>query len=307
MSNSSILVIKHGALGDLMQAMGVMKDIRLAYPQATISLLTSPAYISLMKRCSFIDQILVDNREPIWKIRAYHALGKLLNQHRFDLVIDLQNSERTFLYHFFWFRKKTWLGRGFTDPAPSSGFQGMVDVLEKSKIPTVYCRQPDLSWMVSEIDPFLNQWEIKRPYVVLVPGSSAKNKEKRWSHYSELAQLLEGIKLNVVCVVGPDESDLIASFTCKVLQSLDWFTLASLLKSALFVIGNDTGPTHIAAHVGANGVAIFGPNNPAKLAQITRDHFESLEVKNLHDFDAKAMLAWLMQRSAFECVNQAEV
>jgi len=303
MTAQSILIIKHGALGDLIQATGVMKDIRYAYPQANISLLTSQTYVSLMQRFQWIDKILVDNRAPIWKLNAYCGLGQLFKRQPFDLVIDLQNSDRTRWYHFLWFRKTKWIGRANTAPDPISGFQGMIDLLNNHQIPTVYSQQPDLSWMVNDIATLLTQWKVSTPYIVLIPGSSAKNKEKRWPHYVALATLLESAHFNVVCIVGPDEVDLMASFNCKVLQNLDWFNLASLLKNAAFVIGNDTGPTHIAAHVGANGVAIFGPKNPAKRAQITREAFQSLDLENLNDFDAQAMRTWLIKNAPLEIVS----
>jgi len=297
MTVKSLLIIKHGALGDLIQATGVMKDIRFAYPQAKITLLTSQSYFSLMQRFSFIDQIMVDNRPPIWNVQAYCALGQRFKQQPFDLVIDLQNSDRTRWYHFLWFNKTKWIGRPNHAPDPVSGFQGMIDLLKNHQISTVYSQRPDLSWMVEDISPILKQSNINKPYIVLIPGSSAKNKEKRWPHYAALAQQLQIENLNVVCIVGPDETDLITMFNCKVLQNLDWFSLASLLKNASFVIGNDTGPTHIAAHVGASGVAIFGPKNPAKLAQINCEKFQSLEVENLNHFNEKAMHAWLSKNS----------
>lgn len=297
MTSQSVLIIKHGALGDLIQATGVMKDIRHAYPQANITLLTSQTYLRLMQRFQWIDQILVDNRAPIWNLSVYFSLGKLFKQQPFDLVIDLQNSKRTRFYHSLWFKKTKWIGRSSAAPGPVSGFQGMVDLLQNNHIPTVNSHQPDLNWMVHDIEPLFTQWNFNRPYIVLIPGSSAKNKEKRWPHYAALTKQLQRENLNVVCVVGPDESDLIEMFNCKVLQNLDWFSLASLLKNASFVIGNDTGPTHIAAHVGAKGVAIFGPKNPAKRAQITRENFQSLELDNLNYFDAKAMHAWLRKNT----------
>lgn len=300
MSTQNILIIKHGALGDLIQATGVMKDIRFAYPNSTISLLTSQRYVSLMQRFKWIDQTIVDNRPPIWNIQAYFTLGKILKQQSFDLVIDLQNSDRTRLYHSWWFRHKLWIGRHYSAPHPASGLEGMIDLLKNHHIPTVYSQQPDLSWMLEDINSLFNKWQITSPYAVLIPGSSANNKEKRWPHYGELAKLLEDLRINVICIVGPDEVDLISSFNCKVLQNLDLFQLASLLKNANFVIGNDTGPSHIAAHIGAKGVAIFGPQTLAKRAQMTRNAFRSIEVKDLHAFSAESMLAWLQQQSMLE-------
>ena len=46
-------------------------------------------------------------------------------------------------------------------------------------------------------------------------------------------------------------------------RALDIFQLTSLIKSSSFVIANDTGPAHIAAHVGAKGLTLFGKHTTA--------------------------------------------
>ncbi len=70
----------------------------------------------------------------------------------------------------------------------------------------------------------------------------------------------------MVTAPGPDEMELCAKIPGKTLTGdtfLNWFDLAGVLQGAALVVGNDTGPTHIAAHLDRPGLALFGPHASA--------------------------------------------
>ena len=50
-----------------------------------------------------------------------------------------------------------------------------------------------------------------------------------------------------------------------------------------FVVANDTGPAHIAAHLGCNGLALFGSHTSHKKVSIKTDKFDVLESNDLSD------------------------
>ena len=66
--NENILIIKHGALGDLIQAEGIIKSIRYEHKNAKLVLLTSKKFINLMSMCPYIDDQLIDNRSSFLNI-----------------------------------------------------------------------------------------------------------------------------------------------------------------------------------------------------------------------------------------------
>ena len=66
--NENILIIKHGALGDLIQADGIIKSIRYEHKNAKLVLLTSKKFINLMSMCPYIDDQLIDNRSSFLNI-----------------------------------------------------------------------------------------------------------------------------------------------------------------------------------------------------------------------------------------------
>ena len=65
---SIILVIKHGALGDIIQALDKFASLRLAYPKAHIALLTTPAFASFFTNCPWFDDIHLDIRASFWRL-----------------------------------------------------------------------------------------------------------------------------------------------------------------------------------------------------------------------------------------------
>ena len=95
---SKILIIKHGSLGDLIQANGAIEDIKLSNPKSHVVLLTSPHYFQLMNMCPYIDEVLVDKRLPRWNLFYLFSLKKKLSFYNFTHVFDLQNSSRTIFY-----------------------------------------------------------------------------------------------------------------------------------------------------------------------------------------------------------------
>jgi ADP-heptose:LPS heptosyltransferase len=284
-----ILIIKHGAFGDLMQAEGVLHDIRQHFPLAHLALLTTPGFVGLMQRCPHIDQVLVDPRAPLWHWSAQWDLYRRLRAAQWDTVIDLQNSTRTSFYRHSLLRHAHWIGR-LRGPAPVSGLRGQQHLLQEAGIDASHAMQPDLSWMAANVDDLLAQHGVGRPYVVLIPGSSARHPEKRWPYYPQLSAALQEEGMACVSVLGPDENELATGFSCHVLQGLDWFTLAGVLQQAVAVVGNDSGPSHVASCLGRPGLALFGAATSPVRSELARGNFETLQVESLEQLTVSQVM-----------------
>ena len=63
---------------------------------------------------------------------------------------------------------------------------------------------------------------------------------------------------------------------------LDIFQLSSLIKGSSFVVANDTGPAHIAAHLGVKGLTLFGKHTTAFKVSIERENFKAIQVEDLN-------------------------
>ena len=93
-----ILVIKHGSLGDLILSLSSMYSIRNKYNESSIHLITEEKYYSFLKKTNFFEKIINDNRKNFFLMTIFILL-KLLRE-KYDIVIDLQNSQRSTFYNF---------------------------------------------------------------------------------------------------------------------------------------------------------------------------------------------------------------
>jgi ADP-heptose:LPS heptosyltransferase len=294
-----ILVIKHGAFGDIVQADGVLRDIRARHPRADIHLLTTPPYRRLMMRCPHVDQVLVDARAPVWRLGVWLSLGRQLRSLRFAKVYDLQNSDRTTSYRRLFLRHIPWCGNP-PGLRHASALLGLVERLQRDGMTIRYSLAPDVGWIVDDVSALLRKRGVKSPYIALIPGSSARHPQKRWPYYAQLATALMAHGYDVVTAPGPDERDLAQSIPGHVLMAesacLNWFELAGVLKSARFVVGNDTGPSHIASCLGVPGLALFGPHGSSERANIRRGEFHAIDVPDLAALSVELVLAAVLGR-----------
>jgi ADP-heptose:LPS heptosyltransferase len=284
-----ILVIKHGAFGDVIQSDGALRDIRAYHPDAEIVVLTTPPYARIFTHCPYVDRVLVDPRAPRWRLDHMSALRDQLRREKFARVYDLQNSARTAFYFRWFLRDVEWSGTApgcalphrAKDPKKIRTLDRMAGQLRDAGVPIIHTLAPDVGWMAEDVSAILAG--VRRPFVVLVPGSSARHPQKRWPYYAELAQALMAAGYDVVTAPGPDETgpDLPGHALRGDKGFLDWFQLAGVMKGAAFVIGNDTGPTHLASHLGVRGLALFGQHMPAERTGVLREMFGAIEVEDL--------------------------
>ena len=105
---SNILIIKHGSLGDLIQANGAIKDIKNFYKNRKVFLLTAEAYSIFMSECPFLDGVIIDKRLPRWNLFYLKKLKDKLLRYDISKVFDLQNSSRTKFYRKFILKNPEW-------------------------------------------------------------------------------------------------------------------------------------------------------------------------------------------------------
>src|SRR5258708_11329193 len=90
-----ILVIKLGALGDFVQAMGPAAAIRAHHADAAITLLTTAAFADLARQAPYFDEVWIDQRPHLLAPLALLTLRRRLMQAGFARAFDLQTSDRS--------------------------------------------------------------------------------------------------------------------------------------------------------------------------------------------------------------------
>ena len=287
--SENILIIKHGALGDLIQAVGIIKSIRYEHKNAKLILLTSKRFINLMSNCPYVDDQLIDDRPSFFNILSLINLYKNVKKYNFKIIYDLQNSQRTYIYRKYLFKKIKWVSTNRKDH-PISGLRGLEEMMRKYFVIPKKTFRTDISWLATDTKDIIKKNKILSKYIVLLPGSSKKNPLKRWPYFVDLAKLLISKGYEVITILGPEELEMNRSFPGHVLENLDWSQLSGIIKNAHFVIGNDSGPSHIASCLNKKGLALFGPSTSAIRSELKRGKFEILKVDNLADLTANKIL-----------------
>jgi ADP-heptose:LPS heptosyltransferase len=269
---ADILIIKLGAFGDVLQAEGALRDIRENHPGDRVTVLTRRPFRSILERCPWVDEVLVDQNAPRWRLDQQWVLACNLRARHFARVYDLQGSGRTAFYARWLLPSCDWAGyaKGMRwlhpHPAPKSlnGRERIAALLVSVGLTVRHSLAPDVSWMVDPVDELLAGSGLEKGrYVLLFPGSSAKHPEKRWPGFAELAGMIAGLGLTPVTMPGPDEMELCRGLPATAIIKTDgspftYFQLAGVAQSAAAVVGNDTGPTHLAAYLDRPGLSLFG-------------------------------------------------
>ena len=267
-----VLVIKLGALGDFVQATGAFADIRAHCKGAHITLLTTKAMLPLAASAPFFDAISIDERLPFWHVPYLMRLRGKLNG--FQDVIDLQTNTRTGWY-FQLAGRPSWSGiaRGCSHPHSNPERNTMhtldriAEQLDMAGIETSH--KPDVRYAAEDSRALLKQFGLKK-FIALVPGGSKNRPEKRWPHFAQLATMLADKGYQVALIGGADEAELLRDLAVQTgAINLCGMTsigqLIDLSTRAKCIIGNDTGPMHLAAAAGAKGVVLFGSGSNPEL------------------------------------------
>ena len=274
--NERILVIRLGALGDLVLCFQAFAEIRAAHPGAEIALLTMPAFAAFARQMPWFDKIIIDDRAPGWRLDRWAALLKQLYAFAPTRVYDLQGKFRQTILYFLmggpWARQ--WSGAAplcshprLWPPQPRMHFTDFVAAqLRLADVPS----QPtaNLDWL----DASLESFNLPPHFALLIPGCAPGREYKRWPgpFYAVLAEKLAANGLASVVVGTATDTDAIAVIKIAAPHLIDLsgqtslLQLAALARRSACVVGNDTGPTHLAASVGAPTLALIsGHVDPA--------------------------------------------
>ncbi|MDA9613962.1 glycosyltransferase family 9 protein [Pelagibacteraceae bacterium] len=295
MSNN-ILIIKHGALGDLIQITSSLKSIRQKYPDSKITLLTDVKFKFFSDRIIFVDEIIYENRPSFFRIDKWLTIILKIIKRRFNIVFDLQNSDRTSVYYFFikLFNPKTvWSGnrRGGKFKYHPKNFES-IPIKDRIKNQLVLMDieiydKPDISWMMKK--NIINLPD--NDFVILLPGSSPEHKHKRWpaEKFAELANYLKEKKIDSI-ILGQSHSEgeelkKIKLLAPKIIdfsdQDLD--CLATTASKAIGAIGNDTGPTFVAAAAGCPITWLLSNHTDPNITQLLGSKVNTLKKDNIID------------------------
>jgi lipopolysaccharide heptosyltransferase I len=296
----SILVVRLGAMGDIIHTLPAVSALRAAFPHATLGWLVEERWAELLCTLRYprsgkrspqrplVDRVHSVNtagwRKAPFSFNTWQQIAVGLSELRgvrYDAAIDFQGAIRSALL-------ARWSGApviyGSAQPRENAAsmfytrqiLPGGTHVVEQalalaqaviqqsgSALRPEFPTDPDAENKVSELTT------AARDFVILNPGAGWGAKQWPAERYGAVARELASNGVAAFVNFGPGEDELATSVEAasagaarKISCSVS--ELIALTRRARLFIGGDTGPMHLAAALNIPVVAIFGPTNPAR-------------------------------------------
>jgi lipopolysaccharide heptosyltransferase I len=284
-----ILILKPSSLGDVVQALPVLRSIKQHLPASEVYWWIDSNLASLLEGDPDLAGLVRFDRRRWAAPRHWGDLWQSIQWARaqtFDWVIDLQSLARSGAF--------AWLANGQLTVGlddPREGARGFYDLVARRPSYNTHAVDwylevlPLLGVPFSQTRPWMAQraevaaalkekWPVSRGnWVSLQPGARWLNKRWPAEHFAELVRKLSASDpdLNFAVLGGADEAPLGRAITgvapprCLDLtgklslpEMVEWIRFSRLL------ITNDTGPMHVAAALAKPIVALFGPTEPTR-------------------------------------------
>lgn len=270
-----ILIIRFSSIGDIVFTTPVIRCIKNQVPNAEIHYCTKAKFKSLVEENPYISKLhLLDEKQSIFQFIA------LLKKENFDLVIDLHSKLRSFLIKFLLFKPfRTYKKETFKKILLT---QFKINLLSKDDhVVYRYLKTVEflnVNYDHKGLDFYINHQnnieknslpaDFQRDYVVYVVGGSKATKKL---NIEKKIELIEKISLPLILVGGKEDAidgeEIVNKMPQKsILNLCGKYNLqqsASIIAQSKFVIGHDTGLTHIAAAYKKKIFSIWGATTPS--------------------------------------------
>jgi heptosyltransferase-1 len=269
MSDPHILVVRLGAMGDIIHVLPAVASLKHSFPGARITWVVEPRWVPLLEANPFVDRVTPLRRGTA---RGMLASWREIRSERYQLAVDFQGliksavtaacarAERIFGFHRSQARESA--AALFYSDEVRSASSHVVDRnldLAAAAGATALVREFPLP-------PGTPEGELPPgDFVLASPLAGWRGKQWPLECYGSLADRLRSELGMALVLDGPASA---AGELAQVAGAARHFSgLAGLIhatRRAAAVVGVDSGPMHLAAALGKPGVAIFGPTDPAR-------------------------------------------
>lgn len=286
-----IAIVKLSALGDIVHAMVALQFIKAALPRAQIDWIVEERFSGVLADNPHIDNILGLNLKAlkIDKLRIFSEIGKVraYAENGYDLVIDAQGLIKSALVarllsancvgfdqdsirekwaalfysrHVAYAYDANTIDRNVAVLTQSLGLEvGKAQILAKQ--PFLYFQPASAA-----LDEYFQAGQTN---IILVIGSTWPSRNYPLEKY---LQVIFGLEANFLICWGNEKEHWMAQWLAerslaRVLPQLSLNDLKAALARADLVIGNDTGPTHMAWGLNRPSITLFGPTPVSRVYQ----------------------------------------
>ena len=277
----NVLIVRLGALGDIVHAVPAAAALRAAYPDAQIDWLADAKHRRFLEYVTVVDRIVtLERASPA----GWVDVTRRLRQSRYDVALDFQGlmksailarasgAPRVLGFSIWHLREKG--ARPFYSESVEADAGHVVRknlrLLEALDIHDDRIVFP-LADVVSSAADDVVAAAAGTPIALINPGAAWPN--KRWDpqRFGEVASFLREVRgLTPFVLWGPGEESLARAVVdaslgaARLAPPTEIGDLIALCRRASLLISGDTGPLHIAAALGVPIVSLFGPTDPAR-------------------------------------------
>jgi lipopolysaccharide heptosyltransferase I len=282
----NILIVRLGALGDIVHTVPAAAALRRAFPDALIDWVVDARHAEFTELVTCIDHVI---RLEKASVPAWIDLVRRLRPSRYDVALDFQGlmksavvarasgARRVIGFSVWHLREKT--ARPFYSEvdgqeAPGHVIRKNLGLLSSVGVAGGAIEFPLARSQSAALD-LVHESSARAggpaSFALINPGAAWPNKRWPAARFGDVASFLRDVRgLTPFVLWGPGEGALAqevidaSSGAARLAPPTTTADLLELSREAALMVSGDTGPLHIAAAAGAPVVGIFGPTDPAR-------------------------------------------
>lgn len=287
-----IAIVRLSALGDIVNSAVVLQFIHAHFPNVTIDWITEEVFASLLEKHPLINRVHTVNIKRIKKEKSFSLLKETIKYlhslETYDLIIDIQGLIKSSIV-------ARILGKNTHGFDKNSTRESLASCFYKSTSNIAYDKNvihrncfvvgDSLGFEISDSMllaktkifpnlPFYEHPKNAKKNIVIVIGASWESKKYPKEKISELCNQLQE---NCLIVWGNTLEKEDAQWICDnskyagLAPKLSLIELVAYISSCDLLIGNDTGPTHMAWAQNIPSITLFGPTNTRMIYETSKN------------------------------------
>jgi heptosyltransferase-1 len=298
-----ILIVRLSALGDIIHSAVVLEFIKREFPSIQIHWLVEKQFRELLKNNPYIDKLHSVDLKELKRKRRVSKLGETLShlrklsKEKYDLIIDMQGLLKSGVV-------SRIIGRNIHGFSWSSAKEGVASILYRKKTVSSYSENKILRNMKLVNDALgieITERDLHSKYqhlfygdstfssdgkILFVVGSSMEQKNYPKEKFLQLAKKLNR---DISVIWGSEDERAIGVWLSEHAGNVELAPRMNLdqLKHYIFtsslLIGNDTGPTHMAWAMNIPSVVLFGITPPEQMLETETNRYIKSSSKVVHE------------------------